>query len=148
MWVLYKDSCEQAGIPAAAYTTFNAYWRRLIPCIVVMEPMSDLCWICQQNSMRPVNRPDSEKSEVGTTLSLQKTSQTQRLHRLSELLRPISLRQLRRGHIIGCSAKSARHYCTTSSKTGYSNHHPFPLCPMSKPMAVYFSLGTAGTIQS
>ena len=36
-----------------------------------MKPMSDLCWVCQQNSaaiMRAANTPEEEKSEVIDTL--------------------------------------------------------------------------------
>ena len=61
--------CEQVGIRCAAYTTFTALWRQLAPQIMVMKPMSDLCWVCQKNStaiMRASNRPESEKSEVIT----------------------------------------------------------------------------------
>ena len=34
-----------------------------------MKPMSDLCWVCQRNSVamiRNANRPEGEKSEVCT----------------------------------------------------------------------------------
>ena len=52
---------------AVAYSTFTQLWRQLLPHVVVMKPMSDLCWVCQQNStaiMRAANRPDEEKSIV------------------------------------------------------------------------------------
>ena len=31
------------------YSTFTGLWRQLLPYIVVMKPMTDLCWLCQQN---------------------------------------------------------------------------------------------------
>lgn len=70
VWVQYKLSADDAGIKAAAYTTFCSLWRQLVPYITVMKPMSDLCWVCQQNSvaiMRAANTPEEEKSQVTTT---------------------------------------------------------------------------------
>ena len=67
MWVEYKLSCEEAGLPSVARSTFSSLWRKLVPHIQVMKPMSDLCWKCQQNSvaiMRAANRPETEKSSV------------------------------------------------------------------------------------
>ena len=45
-------SNAQAGLRAAAYTTFLKYWCDLTPHIVVMKPMSDLCWVCQKTPQR------------------------------------------------------------------------------------------------
>ena len=62
----YKLSADEADIVAAAYTTCRL-WRQLTPQIMVMKPMSDLCWVCQQNSraiMRSANTPEEEKSQV------------------------------------------------------------------------------------
>ena len=58
----YKLSADDAGVKAAAYSTL---WRELTP--HVMVPMTDLCWVCQQNSMaimRSANTPEAEKSQV------------------------------------------------------------------------------------
>ena len=55
------------GLRAAAYSTFCTLWRKLLPHIRVMKPMSDLCWVCQQNStaiMRSAHLPPGDKSEV------------------------------------------------------------------------------------
>ena len=69
VWRQYADSVERS--PAVhrsiAYSTFCSVWKRFLPQVLVTKPMSDLCWICQQNSvaiMRAANRPDEEKSEV------------------------------------------------------------------------------------
>ena len=67
--MLYQLSCDESGLRAAAYTTFCTLWRKLAPHITVMKPMTDLCWVCQQNStaiMRSANTPDDNKSEVLT----------------------------------------------------------------------------------
>ena len=50
-----------------AYSTFCSIWRHVVPQIMVTKPMSDLCWICQSNSMailRAANLPEEQKSEV------------------------------------------------------------------------------------
>ena len=52
---------------AVCYSLFCALWKQLTPQVVVTRPLSDLCWMCQQNStliMRAHNRPVEEKSEV------------------------------------------------------------------------------------
>jgi hypothetical protein len=71
VWVQYKLACDEAGLRAAAYNTFCTLWRKLAPHITVMKPMTDLCWVCQQNStaiMRASNTPEEHKSEVKTAL--------------------------------------------------------------------------------
>ena len=67
MWVEYKLSADEANIKAAAYSTFCLLWQKLTPHITVMKPMTDLCWVCQQNSnaiMKAANTPESEKTQV------------------------------------------------------------------------------------
>lgn len=61
IWRTYKE----AGDNTVAYSTFCQLWRDLVPDLVVMKPMSDLCWQCQQHSsalQRCSNRPLQEKS--------------------------------------------------------------------------------------
>ena len=58
---------KEAGLLAAKYSTFTALWRQLSPQIRIMKPMSDLCWVCQQNSkaiMKAANLPEVQKSKV------------------------------------------------------------------------------------
>ena len=149
VWVLYKHSCEQAGIPAAAYTTFTAYWRQLIPRIVVMKPMTDLCWVCQQNStaiMRAVNRPDSEKSEVGTyndSIKNKSYSTFTQVIRTAEahLTRATKERSYYRTQCQKC--KTSLHNIFTENRR-FKPPPPFsPFPPMSKPMTVHFSFDMA-----
>lgn len=67
VWVEYKLACDDTGLRAAEYTTFCSLWRKLVPHITVMRPMSDLCWVCQQNSraiMRSANTQEEDKTEV------------------------------------------------------------------------------------
>ena len=102
VWAEYKLSADEASIKAAAYTSFCSLWRQLVPHITVMKPMSDLCWICQQNSvaiMRAANTPETAKSQVNKlyfkprmTLPLPLT------YRCSRMLRNIFNWPPRRGH--------------------------------------------------
>ena len=63
----YKPSADDAGLKAAAFSTFCILWKKLTPHIMVMKPMTDLCWICQKNSMvimRSAHTPEAENSQV------------------------------------------------------------------------------------
>ena len=69
IWELYLQAAAADSMRAVAYSTFTQLWRQLLPNIVVMKPMSDLCWVCQQNSVaitRSANRPVEEKSVVSS----------------------------------------------------------------------------------
>ena len=68
IWKQYLQAAANSSMRALAYPTFTQLWRQLLPHILVMKPMSDLCWVCQQNStaiMRSANHPE-EKSTVST----------------------------------------------------------------------------------
>ena len=63
----YKLSADEAEVKAAAYSTFCIMWKQLTPIGMIMKPMSNLCWVCQKNSMaimRAANTPEAEKSQV------------------------------------------------------------------------------------
>ena len=65
IWQLYNAAVSAEDIRTMAYSTFNKLWKSLLPYIILMRPMSDLCWTCQQNStaiLRAANKPDIEKS--------------------------------------------------------------------------------------
>ena len=69
IWELYLQAAATSVMRAVAYSTFTQLWRQLLPNVLVMKPMSDLCWVCQQNStaiMRAANHPEEEKSIVST----------------------------------------------------------------------------------
>ena len=68
IWELYLKAAATDSMRSVAYSKFTQLWRQLLPNIIVMKPMSDLCWVCQQNSAaitRSANRPE-EKSSVST----------------------------------------------------------------------------------
>ena len=68
VWEVYHEAAS--GSPdtkAVCYSLFCSLWQQLTPQVVVTSPMSDLCWVCQQQStliMRSHNSPVEEKSEV------------------------------------------------------------------------------------
>ena len=66
IWRVYRAAAEDDNsVHTAAYSTFCKLWKTLVPSVVIMKPMSDLCWQCHQNSsaiLRAANRPDEEKT--------------------------------------------------------------------------------------
>ncbi len=68
IWKTYADAASSTdNIHAAAYSTFCKIWRSVLPSILIMKPMTDLCFVCQQNSgaiMKAANRSDVEKSST------------------------------------------------------------------------------------
>ena len=50
MWELYQQAAAVGSTRPVCYSMFTSIWRQLLPHLVVMKPMSDLCWLCQQNS--------------------------------------------------------------------------------------------------
>jgi len=65
IWNIYKETAEQAESRVIAYSTFCRLWKTQLPYVVLMKPMTDLCWKCQQNGnsiLRAANSSDSIKS--------------------------------------------------------------------------------------
>ena len=68
VWETYHQAATVTPhVKVVSYSLFCELWKQLTPQVVVTRPMSDLCWVCQQNSnliMRGHNRPVEEKSVV------------------------------------------------------------------------------------
>ena len=67
VWLLYQQAAGVESLHPVSYATFTSLWQQLLPHVVVMKPMSDLCWMCQKNSTaitRSSNRPEEEKTLV------------------------------------------------------------------------------------
>ncbi len=68
IWRLYEAASEGVeDIHVVAYNTFCRLWKSLLPDIIMMRPMSDLCWQCKQNShliLRSANCTDIEKHQT------------------------------------------------------------------------------------
>ena len=69
IWELYLQAAAIDSMISVAYSKFTQLWRQLLPNIVVMKPtsdLSDLCWVCQQNSAVTTCSAEEEKSTVST----------------------------------------------------------------------------------
>ena len=71
VWLSYSESLATLTTTSTAhrvaYSTFCSLWQRFLPRVMATKPMSDLCWVCQRNSiaiMRSANQPEEQKSEV------------------------------------------------------------------------------------
>ena len=68
IWKTYHSAAEEEeAIHAVAYSTFCQLWRSLLPSVIIMKPMTDLCWTCHQNStaiLRAVNCSEENKSST------------------------------------------------------------------------------------
>ena len=66
VWRCFQRACEESNKQAVCYTKFNDLWKQFFPNVVVAKPMTDLCFICQQNTsklVRAANLPEEEKSQ-------------------------------------------------------------------------------------
>lgn len=66
IWKVFRDS-EESSLQSLGYSTFCRLWRNLLPSVLVMKPMTDLCWTCQKNNsaiIRSVNCSEQDKSDV------------------------------------------------------------------------------------
>ena len=68
IWKLYCGAADQVpSIHKVAYSTFCHIWKHQLPYLILMKPMTDLCWACQKNStavLRSANCPDKDKSSA------------------------------------------------------------------------------------
>ena len=68
IWRVCQSAAEsRESVHKVAYSTFCRLWRSLLPSIIIMKPMSDLCWTRQQNStaiLRAANCSEGDKSET------------------------------------------------------------------------------------
>lgn len=51
IWTTYCEAMRESSNRAVAYRTFCRRWMELLPSLVIMKPLSDLCWTCQKNSI-------------------------------------------------------------------------------------------------
>jgi len=65
VWRVYSTAMEAQSKSPVGYSKFVDLWNQLNPHIVIMRPMSDLCFTCQHNNsqtVRSANLPESLKS--------------------------------------------------------------------------------------
>ena len=68
IWKVYRCAAdEKEEVHSVAYTTFCQLWRTLIPSVIIMKPMTDLCWTCHKTStaiLRAANSTETKKSST------------------------------------------------------------------------------------
>ena len=67
VWELYQEAATESSMRPVGYSTFTGLWKQLLPYIVVMKPMTDLCWQCQRNGTaisKSSTHPIEEKKMV------------------------------------------------------------------------------------
>ncbi|XP_071962639.1 uncharacterized protein [Antedon mediterranea] len=65
VWRMFKDAVLREQ--CVALSTFRKLWKELLPYIIVAQPATDLCWICQKNNSlitKQVNVPEAQKTEA------------------------------------------------------------------------------------
>ena len=146
VWTQYAMCSAESQIRAAAYTTFVKYWHELAPHILVMKPMTDLCWICQKNSaaiMKAKNTSDELKSEVSWlknhTLKAAKQSLT-----LRAVEQHIELAKPERAYYkkVCKDSTSALKSCFTADGN-FLPPPPGSCCPLQNEMTVHYSFDFA-----
>ena len=50
IWKVYKTAATSDSIRGVGYSTLTSLWRSLLPSIIIVKPMTDLCWQCQKTS--------------------------------------------------------------------------------------------------
>lgn len=64
----YQSATNDSSIYTVEYSTFCRLWRTLLPQVLIMKPMSDLCWQCQQNSTAIIRSANSQECDKSSTL--------------------------------------------------------------------------------
>lgn len=65
IWKVYEEAAMSDSMRSVGYSTFTSLWRSLLPSVILMKPMTDLCWQCQKGStaiQRSANLSEEEKS--------------------------------------------------------------------------------------
>ena len=65
--MIYVEAAKNDSMRAVGYSTFTRLWHSLLPSVLIMRPMTDLCWQCQKAStaiQRSANLPEEEKSAI------------------------------------------------------------------------------------
>ena len=128
---MYQAAATCDSVRAVAYPTFTRLWRSLLPSIILMRPMTDLCWQCQKGSIaiqRSANLSEEEKSDA--------------VRSAQEHLRIVQMeRSVYTATCNDCAKSVKAHFQTNSSFSPPppSSHIP----PNSKPIKVHYSFDYA-----
>lgn len=69
IYVEYVKATGATTFRLASENAFYSLWRRYLPHIIRMKPMTDLCWVCQKNStaiVRSARTSLESQSEVSS----------------------------------------------------------------------------------
>ena len=114
---------------ASIHSTFGKLWRKLVPNIVTMKPMSDLCWTCQQNNtlvLRSVNRDEGEKEQA-----------------LADALEHLRIVNMERTFYRDTLAECKSSVFSKFSRNGTLQLPPAPRAPLSTSTPVHYSFDYA-----
>jgi len=104
LWKVFQASAD-SNVRPIGYSTFCRLWRNLLPSILVIKPMTDLCWTCQKSNssiIKSVNCSEQDKSEV--------------LKQAEEHLRVVHVeRSYYNTKLAECSLSIQEHYSSLSS---------------------------------
>jgi hypothetical protein len=129
VWLLYKEACEKAEKRTLAFTTFSWLWRKQVPHILVMKPMTDLCWFCQRNTnllLRSANQPDEVKSAA--------------IREAEEHLRVVGIERSHYKTTCDACKQSLRSYLESNNLPSLPSE---PAEPCSRPIAAHYSFDMA-----
>ena len=101
IWNIYSSSLETT----VSYTSFCRLWRNLIPSVIIMKPMTDLCWQCQQNNTAVIRSANCSEEDKSVTLK-----------KAEEHLRIVSMERSYYNTITKDCAESVRVHYRTNSK--------------------------------
>jgi len=63
-----KASCEMAEVSLVGRSLYYSLWNEFVPYIVLAKPMTDLCWVCQQNSQLIIDKQGEELEVMSDTV--------------------------------------------------------------------------------
>ena len=100
IWNMYSSSSEKA----VSYTSFRRLWRNLVPSVITMKPMTDLCRQCQQNNTAVLRSSNTSEEEKSATLK-----------KAEEHLRIVSIeRSYYKAITKQCTESVRKHYCSNN----------------------------------
>lgn len=67
LWKTYCEISASQGKNHVGYSKFCDLWSQLCPFVLIMRPVTDLCWTCQKNNnltQKTADLPEAEKVEA------------------------------------------------------------------------------------
>ena len=67
LWKIYQNLLNSTGCNSVGYSKFCDLWKQVCHFVVIMQPVTDLCWTCQRSNNcipKSANLQDAQKAEV------------------------------------------------------------------------------------